>query len=622
MKQTISAITVVALLFVSAKLACGEDEIQVQTLDDLKLTIQKVIGDSNIPGLGIAMVNKEGPVWVTGLGLANVEKQIPANEHTLFRIGSVSKMFVGLAILKLVEEGKVSLDDTLADLAPDVVFTNRWESTDPVRLVHLLEHTTGWDNLHFVEYAHNDPTPVTLKQGLDFHPHSRVCRWIPGSRMAYTSSGIAAAAYVVEKVTNTPFEQYIKECFFDPLGMETATYFLEDTVRIHGATLYSGGKQEHYWHHLMRPAGAINASAMDMGRFLSVFIHRGKVNETPLIRESSLNRMETACSNNAAKIGMNTGCGLANFMWTYHHAVYRGHEGNIGGCLTHFSYLPEAGVGHVVMMNTENKQAMKRIIELVRVYETRDLMSPTIATDYSINDDHRSLQGYYYPINPRFQMLHVLDHLLTKQRIWMEGDRLCIKGVLGGIKRAYLPISDEIFKDDEAGVAVLAACQDPLVGDVIHYGDTTLKRAAAFSVWSEFVIAGLWLLLSVISILFFPIWITRRWMKKIQGQWTLHIRLWPLLAGISMFSFLTMMIIGLSDAPKYLGNLTLVSVGSMVTSILFAVFSLVSMLVSILAWKQSVNRFVYIHSGLLSVTHILVTIYLLYFGVIGIRTWV
>ena len=97
-------------------------------------------------------------------------------------IGSTSKIFVALAVLKLVEQGKLSLDDTLADLAPDVAFENPWEETHPIRVVHLLEHTTGWDDIHLPEYAHNQPDPVSLKEGLDFHPHSRISRWRPGSR--------------------------------------------------------------------------------------------------------------------------------------------------------------------------------------------------------------------------------------------------------------------------------------------------------------------------------------------------------------------------------------------------------------------------------------------------------
>ena len=126
-------------------------------------------------------VDESGPLWVGSLGKANLESAVGADEETMYRIGSTSKMFVALAVLQLVEQGRLSLDDRLADLAPEIEFENRWEDSDPVRLVHLLEHTTGWDDIHLPEYAHNDPTPATLKEGLDFHPHSRESRWVPGS---------------------------------------------------------------------------------------------------------------------------------------------------------------------------------------------------------------------------------------------------------------------------------------------------------------------------------------------------------------------------------------------------------------------------------------------------------
>jgi CubicO group peptidase (beta-lactamase class C family) len=71
-----------------------------------------------------------------------------------------------LAALKLQEEGKLKLSDKLQQSLPEVAFQNPWESTDPVRLVHLMEHTTGFDDLHLREWAHNDPMPVTLKEAL------------------------------------------------------------------------------------------------------------------------------------------------------------------------------------------------------------------------------------------------------------------------------------------------------------------------------------------------------------------------------------------------------------------------------------------------------------------------
>ena len=143
---------------------------------------------------------------------------------TLFRIGSISKGFAALSILKLVEQGKLTLNDTVRSLVPEIQFQNPWEATDPVRVVHLLEHTTGFDDMALKDYANNDPKPLTLKEGLDFNPATRVSRWRPGSRYAYCNSGPPIAAYIVEKITGQRFEDYVEENFFRPLHMDSASY--------------------------------------------------------------------------------------------------------------------------------------------------------------------------------------------------------------------------------------------------------------------------------------------------------------------------------------------------------------------------------------------------------------
>src|SRR5690606_36408686 len=123
-----------------------------KTLGELQAAVEKIRVDTKTPAIGIALVTSDGPQWVAGLGLASLEQQTAADENTLFRIGSVTKMFVGIAVLKLVEEGRVNLNDKLSDLAPDIPFENPWEETHPIRLVHLLEHTTGWDDMSLAEY--------------------------------------------------------------------------------------------------------------------------------------------------------------------------------------------------------------------------------------------------------------------------------------------------------------------------------------------------------------------------------------------------------------------------------------------------------------------------------------
>lgn len=235
-----------------------------QTLEQLKTAIEKLVKRKELPSVSVAVVNAEGIQMLESFGLANIEKNIPATADSLYRIGSTSKMFVALSVLKLVEEGRLSLDDSVRSLAPEVQFANPWEDTHPVKLVHLLEHTTGWDDMHIVEYAHNLSSPIELKAALDFHPHSRVSRWAPGTRMAYCNSGPPVAAYIVEKITGKKFEDYVEKQFFEPLGMSSATYFYDEAVRESGVTLYNNeGEAEKYWHILLRPSGSINASITD-----------------------------------------------------------------------------------------------------------------------------------------------------------------------------------------------------------------------------------------------------------------------------------------------------------------------------------------------------------------------
>ena len=157
----------------------------------------------------MAIVSKDGPEWIAGLGVADVASGRANTADTLFRIGSTSKAFSSLSILLLKDQGKLTLQDPVHTLVPDVFFENRWEATDPIRVVNLLEHTTGWDDMHFREYAKQAPDNMSLHDGLDYDHSSRVSRWRPGTRMAYCNSGPPVAAYVVEKLTGQRFEDFV-----------------------------------------------------------------------------------------------------------------------------------------------------------------------------------------------------------------------------------------------------------------------------------------------------------------------------------------------------------------------------------------------------------------------------
>jgi CubicO group peptidase (beta-lactamase class C family) len=216
----------------------------------LEKRLRQILNENSTPGLSVVLLKGQGAAWSAGIGLADVAEGRPATPTTLFRIGSVSKMFVALSVLKLVEEGKLSLETPVRSLVPEISFTNRWEATDPVRVVHLLEHTTGWDDGQVKALAEVGPDPVTPAEGLALVWASRVSRWRPGTYFAYCNAGPTVAAAIIEKLTGKRFEDYVKETFFDRLGMSTADYFDSPRIRALLTKLYhsDGRTPVPYWH--------------------------------------------------------------------------------------------------------------------------------------------------------------------------------------------------------------------------------------------------------------------------------------------------------------------------------------------------------------------------------------
>jgi len=610
-------------------LCCGvavaqddDEKIVPTTIDELLAAINDVLDERDTPGVALAIVNEDGPEWIGALGKANVENDIAADADTLFRIGSTSKVFVALSVLQLVEEGRLSLDDKLAELAPEIEFENPWEETHPVRVENLLEHTTGWDDIHLPEYAHNDPTPATLKEGLDLHPHSRKSRWQPGTRMSYCNAGPPVAAYIVQKITGQDFEDYVQENFFTPLQMTGSTYRRSERVQENGATLYTDGVVEDYWHISMRPSGAINASANNMARLLQMFLGRGTLDGVQYVSPSSLERMETAHTTNGARAGLEIGYGLNNYTSTHEHWVYQAHNGGVGGGLTEFAYMPNANRGYAFMINSGSGAAFGDISDLIRNYQTRDLAEPDVPDAVPMND--QAIAGLYHPINSRQQISYFLDRALGVEKLWFEDGELKRKALLGGDATGYRPAGNGQFRSLKTGRIVLLSAEDPVAGPVVHAGNLVLKPVSPIVAFGQLAIGALWLVSIGVSFLYFLVWGVRKLRGKVPTGASTRIRVWPLFAGVSVVAFVALFAAGMGSTSNIfstLGKPTTISVSIMLATIAFAIFAVLGVRTAITERNTKMNRFNYWYCSISSYLHLLVAAYLLWFGVIGIQTW-
>lgn len=597
-----------------------------QSIAELQQQLEKILIDTHTPGVSVAIVHRNGPEWMAGLGKSDVAANRATTADTQFRIGSTSKAFASLSILKLSNEGKLSLNDSVHKLVPEVWFENPWEATDPVRVVDLLEHTTGWDDMHLREYAKDDPA-LPLRDALDYDHHSRISRWRPGTRMAYCNSGPAVAAYIVEKITGEKFEDYVGKNFFDPIGMKTATYFKPTSGMLTNLYHADGKTTYPYWNVEYRPAGSINASAKDMAAYVQFYLNRGTVNGVEVIPAASIDRMEMPTRTWAAQQGLKAGYGLSNYWSINEGFVYHGHDGGVAGGLTEMAYIPDNDVGYFYSINAANGGSFGKIGEAIRAYLTRNLPKPVPPPVAPLSTNAAAYAGWYQPDSTRSELTHFLERLLGIVRVRFEDGQLLVSNI-GERNIVFVPVTDTQFRSNRkkgppSPIATVELLVPNAEGQFIQIGagEETIKRIPTWFAISE-IILTCWFLLAVILILLYaPFWILGGLRKERRRPAERGMRLWPLIAVLSLIAVVIIFNAASDDLIPRMGNLTVWSASFFLTTVVYALATIAAVVSLWRAPKEEVRTGVRRFSTAVILILLVAAAYFAYWGIIGLRTW-
>ncbi|HTB83196.1 MAG TPA: serine hydrolase domain-containing protein [Candidatus Sulfotelmatobacter sp.] len=622
------------LLVLAASLchaSASESNSVPKSIPDLQTEIESVLQETKTPGAAIAIVSRDRVEWLAGIGKADVAANRPVTTNTLFRLGSISKSVVAVAALQLQEQGKLKLTDTMRQWLPDVPFANPWEATNPVRLVHLLEHTSGFDDMHFCEYALDDPTPMSLKDALAVNTASRVCRWPPGTRMAYCSSGPGVMAAVIEKASGERFEDYVQEHIFKPLHMNTADYFYTPRVQQQLARLYhsDGITPYPYWHIALRPTAALNASVSDMANYLRFYLQRGNLDGAQVLQPASIQRMETTETMPSAALGDMINYGLSNYPMVEGPYVFRGHNGAVMGGTTQMAYLPDQGRGYIVMLNSGNFNATFQIGKLLRQYITRNLVPPALPPVVPVQTEIKQhYGGYYQLVSPDFQWSYGLERLLNVKKLTFTADGLS-GSTFGFANDRWVPMSERLFRDPDESLATLALLPDAEGQTLVQCGFLTFEKISGLEFWAQTVGMILVSVLVLSALFFAPVWIFRRLFSTQYQPGPLSVRAWPLVSAALLLTFDALLGCGFRgilthkyiDDVNLLGAPTYLTIGIMLASIAFPVAAVMGLYAAVQKRKAPMKRIVYWHSVLVVLAMIATAIYYGYWGLIGLRLW-
>lgn len=428
------------------------------TLDAFKTAAARIVEDAGLAGAGIALVRTDGVEWAGGVGFADRDTHRPVDADTLFRVGSVSKTLVAMALVQLYEDGQIDLDAPVASLVPEVRIDNPWEASDPVRVRHLLEHTAGFDDMHFNEIYVLDDTPDRpLDEVLLRSPASRRVRWRPGTRMAYSNPGYAVAGRVVEAASGKRFDQFILERIFAPLEMKSSTFSgdVDAPGLAQGYEARTGPPVMRRRIHL-RPAGALHSSPRELGHFVEMLLNWGERRGGYVVDPEYLSNMEWPRTTAASTAGVRAGYGLGIYSTLdlpYH---VLGHQGGIDGFLSAYGYSPSRDVGFVVLLNgTYAPEVLTRLSSLAISYLKRDVAATPAETMVMPADSLRRFEGYYHDANPRNAVLELVEFPLGGRTIRVQDGHLTMTPFWGH-PSPLVPVNEALFRHENELLASMA----------------------------------------------------------------------------------------------------------------------------------------------------------------------
>jgi CubicO group peptidase (beta-lactamase class C family) len=382
---------------------------------DLDSYIDSTMQSRHIPGLSAYAVHNGGIIWSGNYGHANIAQDIAPTDSTLFIVASISKTFIGVALMQLWEDSLFGLDDDINQYLPWTVHNPSYPNS-AITFRMLMTHTSSIaDNWAVLDQTNTwgGDSPIPLGEflmnyltpgGTCYDAGANFGSYAPGTVWNYCNEGAALAGYLVERINpeSLSFEDYCHEHIFVPLGMNNSSFFQANLDMNDVAVPYAwnGSSYVPYQHVGFPdyPDGQLRTSANQLAHYLIAFMQHGQIEVTRILDSTTVELMSSAQLPNPVWGGYIWGLFWTSRTW-WGRAIW-GHHGTEHGAATDMWYCPEENTGVIVLTNGEDYWGPRFIYNEIFEYVARTLPVPErdgIATSPDLFSLH---QNYPNPFNP------------------------------------------------------------------------------------------------------------------------------------------------------------------------------------------------------------------------------
>lgn len=578
---------------------------------DLRAQVETILTEADVPGASVAIIEEGRLTGLSHFGVSDVSTAEPVNDETIFRAGSISKSFTSIAIMQLVESGRLDLNMPATDLLPNLVINNPWAETNPVRVVHLLEHTAGSDDIAFRQYL-IEGSDLTVDDAVRLYAPYRA-RWRPGKLTSYSNSGPVIAGRIVEVVSGQSFEDYVAANIIGPLQMSSAQWTKTPSVEraLSRSYFWDGSKEEPFIEIAGRPSGSLNTTAFDLARLPLLMLGRGELDGRTFFSPQSALRIERPASSDAVKAGLELGYALGNDPNLDGKTTFFGHDGSIDGFAATARYSPEVNGGYVIMIN-KTSNALDDVAKVLRDYLEGGLETPAI-DEVAVPDELREhLSGQFQTSTPRRLFLAPLIGLSQWQGVRLEGDVLRFKG------SEWRHVGDGIFHAIGQSAPGLVAIADD-EGFRLQSGIVTYRRVSGVEMWTKLAAMALTGLAAAMGAVYAAFWLIAAFRGKLAESGGMAPRFWPTfaLAAALAAGIAPLMLFG-TGSFDLLGKPTFV--GWLVYAISF-IAPLIVAVAGVLFLRSDTSRTARFIGSLQMVMAVVVCGYLIHGGWFALKIW-
>ena len=319
----------------------------------------------HIAGAAVAVVKDGELFFAKGYGYADLETGTPVDsDQTIFSIGSLSKLVTWTAVMQLIEQGKVEINTDINTYLKEIQIPDTFP--EPITIAHLMTHTTGFEELATGRFPLEIESVLPLDVNIAERRPARVR--LPGTTLGYSNYGASLAGFIVQEVSGMPYEQYVEDNIFEPLGMTRSTFrqppppALADDQAV-GYVYDQGNYRPRQEWMQGSPAGAMVSTATDMSRFMIAHLQDGRFEEARILQESTAQEMHRLQFSKHPKADgwtygfMATEVNGERIIW---------HCGSIGVFRSAMILLPERDLGLFVSFNgagVESRELMRTFVD-------------------------------------------------------------------------------------------------------------------------------------------------------------------------------------------------------------------------------------------------------------------